>query len=324
MADDNDEYYTQLQDIENELRHYTKHFYGKTVLCNCDDPKISNFFVYFVRKFNVLGLKRLITTCYKNCQPVLFSKKNEEHAVYLVYDGGDDNNPDVEKIAAQAIPLKGDGDFRSKECIELLKQADIVVTNPPFSLINEYVQQLMRYDKKFLIIGPQSLKHYSATFPQFRDNKIWMGYGFEAGNAYFETTHPERYGKSVYNPKTGLLKFRNCCWYTNLDHDKRHEFLDFYKHYNEEDYPHYDNFDGIDVERVADIPDGYWGMMGVPDNFLDDYSPEQFEIIGIGSGKLAASIGVKRNYRGRTDITYTKKNGQPHCPYSRIIIRRIK
>lgn len=317
-----DEFYTQLTDIEKELRHYTEFFKGKTVFCNCDDPKISNFFVYFVRNFKTLGLKRLITTCYKNQEPELFSTNNSEHAVYIIYDGGDDNNPDVAKVAATAIPLKGDGDFRSNECIELLKQADVVVTNPPFSLFIQYVRQLINHDKKFLIIGNQNALHYSELFPLFRDNKIWVGYGFEGGAAHFINLVYEDYA-TAGNHKEGMIRVSGVMWFTNIEHKKRHEPLDLYKRYNPEEYVKYDNFDAINVDEVADIPVDYDGMMGVPDSFLSSYSPDQFEIIGIGSGKLAASIGVKKNYRGRTDIAYTR-DGVTKCPYSRIIIKRKK
>lgn len=315
-----DEFYTQLTDIEKELRHYKEHFKGKTVLCNCDDPKVSNFFVYFVRNFAELGLKRLITTCYKNNQPDLFSTQQCEQAVWLDYNGGDDNNPDITQIAATAKPLKGDGDFRSAECIELLKEADIVVTNPPFSLFREYVAQLVKYEKKFLIVGHQNAIHYSEIFPLIRENKIWLGYGFAGGAAHFINLHYEDYA-TASNHKEGMIRVPGVAWFTNLNHSKRCEMLDFYKTYKPEDYPKYDNLDAIDVSKVSDIPINYYGLMGVPDSFLKDYNPDQFEIIGMGSGKLAADIGVKKNYRGRTDIAYTI-NGEHKCPYSRIIIKR--
>ena len=179
-----DEFYTQLPDIEKELRHYEHHFKDKVVLCNCDDPKVSNFFVYFVRNFKHLGLKRLITTCYKNNEPSLFSNNDSEQAVYLIYDGGDDNNPDPVKVSTTAVPLKGDGDFRSMECIELLKQADIVVTNPPFSLFREYVAQLIKYEKRFLILGNQNNISYKEIFPLVQSNQIWLGYN--SGQQEFE------------------------------------------------------------------------------------------------------------------------------------------
>ena len=302
-----DEFYTQLSDIENEVMHYKEHFKGKTVLCNCDDPKVSNFFVFFVRNFKEFGLKRLITTCYKNSQYDLFSQHDEEHAVMLDYRGGDDNNPDVKKIAATAVPLKGDGDFRSGECIELLKEADIVVTNPPFSLFREYVAQLIKYEKKFLIIGNQNAIHYAEIFPFIRNNQIWLGYGFQAGNAFFSTPDVQNYSAGVYNPETGLVKFRNCHWFTNLEHQKRHETLDLYKTYNEDDYPKYDNYDAIEVGKVADIPMNYYGVMGVPDTFLGSYNPEQFEILGVTQRGCHDLVPDTKKYN---DYWEMKQNGQ--------------
>ena len=240
-----DEFYTQLEDINNELRHYREHFRGKTVLCNCDDPRVSNFFTYFAYNFEFLGLKRLITTCYKSQNMDLFSQNKCEHAIYLIYDGDKNGNniPDPEEIGIH--PLKGDGDFRSQECIELLKQADIVVTNPPFSLFREYVAQLMKYEKDFLIIGNVNTVTTKDIFPLFMQNKIWLGYGFNAGNAFFRIPDEEKpnYAAGVYNEETGLVKFRNCHWFTNLDHKKRHENIILYKHYSPEEYPHYVNFD---------------------------------------------------------------------------------
>ena len=186
-----DEFYTQLEDINNELRHYREHFRGKTVLCNCDDPRVSNFFTYFAYNFEFLGLKRLITTCYKNQDMDLFSQNESEHAIYLIYDGDKNGNnvPDPEEIGIH--PLKGDGDFRSPECIELLKQADIVVTNPPFSLFREYVAQLIEYDKKFLIIGHQNAIHYKEIFPLIKQNLIWLGYGFKGGAGHFISNYED-------------------------------------------------------------------------------------------------------------------------------------
>ena len=320
-----DEFYTQLSDIENELRHYKEHFCGKTVLCNCDDPRVSNFFHYFAYQFEALGLKRLITTCYKNQTPDLFSQHDCERAISLVYDGDKNGNrvPDPEEIGIHE--LQGDGDFRSPECIELLMQADIVVTNPPFSLFREYVAQLMRFDKKFIIVGPQNATHYKEIFSFIMENRMWLGYGFSAGNAYFRIPkdNVREFAAGVYDPSSGLVKFRNCTWFTNLDIKKRHEEQILYKHYSPEEYPTYENFDAIDVGKVTDIPCDWFGMMGVPDTFLDKYNPDQFEIIGLGCGDLAKQIGVRKNHRGRTDVAY-KVNGEDKCPYSRIIIRRRK
>ncbi len=280
-----DEFYTQLSDIENELKHYKKHFKNKVVYCNCDDPRVSNFFHYFSYNFEKLGLKKLIATCYKNQERDLFSTGNSEHAIYLEYEGDKNGNnvPDPEEIGIKH--LEGDGDFRSKESIELLKQADIVVTNPPFSLFREYVAQLIEYDKKFLIIGSLNAITYKEIFPLIAQNKMWLGYGFRAGNAFFKTAHTKEFAKGVYNEETGLVKFRNVHWFTNLDHSKRHEKLILYKPYNETEYPKYDNYDVINVNKVAEIPFDYYGIMGVPITFLDKYNPDQFEIVAIREDK---------------------------------------
>ena len=284
----NDEFYTQLSDIENELRHYTEHFKGKTVLCNCDDPRVSNFFRYFALNFHFLGLKRLIATCYMNDNPDLFSQGKETNkSIYSDFDGSFECNELTDFSRIPYKQLHGDGsysagDFRSRECIELLEQSDIVVTNPPFSLFREYVAQLIEYDKKFIIIGNVNAITYKEIFPLIMQNRIWLGYGFKAGNAYFHVSKEAgaNYANGVYDTATGLVKFRNCCWFTNLDHKKRHEELILYKHYTPEEYPQYDNYRAIEVGKTADIPYDYDGVMGVPITFLDKYNPEQFEILG--------------------------------------------
>ncbi len=277
----NDEFYTQLEDIERELKHYKEHFKDKVVYCNCDDPRVSNFFHYFSYKFEDLGLKKLITTCYKNQDMNLFSKNESERAIYLEYEGDKNGNhiPDIEEIGIYS--LNGDGDFRSQECIELLKQADIVVTNPPFSLFREYVAQLIEYDKKFVIIGHQNALTYKEIFPLIKDNKIWLGYGFKGGASHFINKHYEDYATAT-DRKEGMIRVSGVVWYTNLDIKKRHEDLLLYKTYkgNESDYPKYDNYDAIEVNKTKDIPLDYKGVMGVPITFMDKYSPEQFEIIG--------------------------------------------
>ncbi len=297
-----DEFYTQLSDIANELHHYRDQFRGKTVFCNCDDPYESNFFKYFALNFDSFGLKKLIATCYggsslRGMELDLFSDELPEQKARVAYEiviteVGDINNDgatdlaDVEYLLRHdrnvLTRLRGDGDFRSAECVELLKEADIVVTNPPFSLFREYVAQLIEYNKKFLIIGNQNAITYKEIFPLIRENKLWLGYGFAGGNAFFKIPSENRkeYASGVYNEETGLVKFRNCMWYTNLDTTKRHEFLDLYKHYTPEEYPRYDNYDAINVDKVADIPCDYDGVMGVPITFLDKYNPEQFELIG--------------------------------------------
>jgi hypothetical protein len=274
-----DEFYTRLEDIENELRHYKRHFKNKTVLCNCDDPRISNFFHYFSYNFESLGLKRLITTCYKNQQRDLFSQNDSERAIWLEYTGDKNGNriPDPDEIGIRHF--NGDGDFRSEECIELLKQADIVVTNPPFSLFREYVSQLMGYKKKFIIIGHQNAITYKEFFPLIRDNKVWLGYGFKGGAAHFYSNYQDV--ATAGDHREGMIRVSGVCWFTNLDIKKRHEDLDLYKKYNPEEFPTYDNYDAIDVSKTADIPLDYAGVMGVPVTFLDKYNPDQFEIISV-------------------------------------------
>ena len=277
-----DEFYTQLADIENELKHYKDHFRGKTVFCNCDDPRVSNFFHYFSHRFESLGLKKLITTCYKNQNMDLFSKHENEKAVMLEYNGdkNGDKTPNAEEIGI--IELQGDGDFRSAESIELLKQADIVVTNPPFSLFREYVAQLIEFDKKFLIVGTQNSITTKEIFSLLKENKIWLGH--KAGDMSFIV--PDEYEmrdtRSWRDEKgNNWRSLGNTCWFTNLDHSKRHEELDLFKHYTPQEYPKYDNYDAINVNRVAEIPQDYKGVMGVPITFLDKYNPKQFELIGI-------------------------------------------
>lgn len=308
-----DEFYTQLSDIEKELKHYKKHFKDKVVLCNCDDPRVSNFFHYFSYNFEKLGLKKLITTCYKNQERDLFSVNDKEQAIYLEYNGdrNGDSVPNPEEIGIHE--LKGDGDFRSEECIELLKEADIVVTNPPFSLFREYIAQLIEYDKKFLIIGNQNAITYKEVFSLFRENKIWLGY--KAGDMAF--TVPEHYEERetrFWIDETGQ-KWRsmgNICWFTNLDHTKRHEELILYKTYNENDYLKYDTYNAINVNKVAEIPIDFSGIMGVPITFLDKYNPNQFEIIG-----LDRYVDDNPHYGRRFKI-----NGKE--TYARILIKNKK
>ena len=297
----NDEFYTQYADIQRELNHYEQHFKGKVVLCNADDPFESNFCKFFLRNFNYLGLKRLICTSY-NDSPVagtqlslfdIIDGTTEEGHGYVLdvakvpmANGRGVSDADIDKLLRSkkwVKELKGNGDFRSDECIEYLKQADIVVTNPPFSLFRDYVAQLIQYGKKFIIIGSQNAITYKEIFPLIGDNQLWLGYGFSKGDSYFKI--PERakeayINKSHYDETTGLVHFRNCVWFTNLDHNKRHEKLILYKHYSPEEYPYYDNYDAINVDKVADIPTDYDGIMGVPLTFMDKYNPQQFEILG--------------------------------------------
>lgn len=254
------------------------------MLCNCDDPRISNFFTYFAYNFEFLGLKKLITTCYKNQDIDLFSQNKSEQAVYLVYEGdkNGDHIPNAEEIGVRL--LKGDGDFRSKECIELLKEADIVVTNPPFSLFREYVEQLMEYDKKFLIIGNQNAVSTKEIFPLIMQNKMWLGASIHSGDRKFWV--PDDYelnaaGCGIDETGRKFIRVKGVRWFTNLDYKERHEDLILYKTYSPEEYPIYDNFDAINVNKTEDIPMDYNGAMGVPITFLDKYNPEQFEILGL-------------------------------------------
>ena len=311
----NDEFYTQLSDIEEELRHYKKYFKGKTVLCNCDDPRVSNFFHYFSYGFEHLGLKRLITTCYKSQEMDLFSQNNTERALWLEYTGDKNGNrvPDVEEIGINYF--KGDGDFRSEECIKLLEQADIVVTNPPFSLFREYVAQLMEYNKKFIIIGNMNATTYKEIFPLFRDNKIWYGPSISSGDREFGV--PDYYplnaaGYRVDEQGKKYIRVKGVRWFTNLEHSKRNEELPLFKHYNPEEYPKYDEYDAIDVNKTADIPCDYDGVMGVPITFLDKYNPNQFEIIG-----LDRYVDDNPHYGHRFTMNGVEK-------YARILIRRKK
>lgn len=374
----NDDFYTQLADIENELRHYKADFYGKTVLCNCDDPFESNFFKYFAMNFNHLQLNKLICTSYDD-SPVAYTQlslledipdrviPNSVRKAYKIeITEVDDYNKDgAVDLADVEFLLKndkntlkllnGDGDFRSSECIELLKQADIVVTNPPFSLFREYVAQLIEYDKKFIIIGNQNAITYKEIFPLLKNDRIWLGYKSGAQEFFVPKTFEKN---NVYITSDGkrLAKFGNICWYTNLDTTKKHEDLPLYKSFSPQEYPKYDNYDAIEVSKVADIPYDYDGFMGVPITFLDKYNPEQFEIIGLlqSSDEKLAGVPILRIYNDfkemRQDMTFTgcsgvKANGNPvlpgksqrgnflynpdtneyvHSAYARILIRRRK
>ena len=263
-----DEFYTQLTDIENELVHYGDHFKNKTMLCNCDDPRTSNFFQYFLNNFEKLGIKKLITTCYKTQQMNLFSTNKPEQAIWLEYTGdkNDGKIPTAEEIGIKY--LKGDGDFRRQECINILKQADIIVTNPPFSLFREYLARLIKYEKKFLIIGNMNAITNKEIFPLIKNNKIWLGYNSTNGMSF----------KIPNNKPMKHMGF--ACWFTNLDFQKRHENITLTKKYNEIDYPKYDHYDAINVDKATNIPYDYDGVMGVPISFLDKYNPDQFEILG--------------------------------------------
>ena len=338
-----DEFYTQLVDIERELKYYKHHFKDKVVYCNCDDPRVSNFFHYFSYNFEKLGLKKLIATCYKNQNMDLFSESKSEQAIYLVYEGDKNNNkiPDPNEIGV--TPLMGDGDFRSKECIELLKQSDIVVTNPPFSLFREYVDQLIEYDKKFIIVGHQNAISYKDIFKLIKENKIWLGYGFKGGAAHFINKHYEDYA-SAGDHREGMIRVSGVHWFTNLDILKRHEDLILFKKYSQEEYPFYDNYDAINIDKTKDIPMDYPGYMGVPITFLDKYNPDQFEIetLGIGEENFTPTkkyqkfrdpitkniISDKRDFllyvRHPNGKYLTSENYRVNKVYARIIIRNKK
>lgn len=319
----NDEFYTQLPDIENELQHYKEQFRDKVVFCNCDNPFESNFFKYFAMNFNHLKLKKLITTCYKN-SPIantelsLFDYESPENKTtksphkIIITKVDDYNNDHKEDIADVEwllrnkknvlTRLKGDGDFRSEECIELLKQADIVVTNPPFSLFREYVAQLMEYKKKFLIIGNTNALTYKEIFPLIKENKMSTGYTkFNVGMYFFVPDSFGKYHKIIRGRK--MVRVSTSCWFTNLEVEKHKKNITLYKKYTPEEYPKYDNYDAIDVSKVAEIPYDYTGVMGVPITFIDKYNPKQFEIIALG---IVGSINF--SCEKKMEIL---KNGQP-------------
>jgi len=289
-ATKNDEFYTRLTDIEKELGKYQEDFRNKIIFCNCDDPKDSNFFKYFALNFKFLKLKKLITTHY--------NKGNKSYKLEIIEDINNDGKIDLED--AIKTPLKEDGDFRSDECIEILKESDIVVTNPPFSLFREYIAQLLKYDKNFIVIGNKNALTYKEIFKQIKNNVIWMGY-----------TAP----KEFLQPDGSIKKFGNIGWFTNVEIKKRHEDLTLYKTYNEKEYPKYDHYDAINVNKVKEIPKDYDGYMGVPITFIDKHNPEQFEIID-GLNRYSILNGVTEDTKGKY---LAQVNGSP-C-YVRIVIK---
>ena len=322
----NDEFYTLLTDIEKEMRHYRKHFKGKTVLCNCDDPFESNFFKYFVLNFNRLELKKLIATCYATSpiagqQLSLFDvvggeeeQRNKPYkaVVTKVYDVTGDGGVDMFDVAElfkthenELTELEGDGDFRSDECLALLDEADIVVTNPPFSLFREYVATLMEHDKKFIIIGNSNAITYKEVFPLIMQNKLWLGVTRSGtGSMWFRIMDdfPVKSGQKVENG-VRYQTIGNSAWFTNLDVKKRHEEMILVKRYTPDDYPRYDNYDAIEVSKILDIPLDYSGVMGVPITFLGKYNPDQFEIVGITKTWFG---GASKTYDMQTQVS---KNG---------------
>ena len=329
----NDEFYTQLSDIEKELKNYKDQFRGKVVFCNCDDPKESNFVKYFSNSFEHLGLKKLIATHYKEAN--LFTS---EPPYKLEYNGDKNGNrmPDQSEFMKEMI---SDGDFRRDECIDLLNQADIVVTNPPFSLFREYASQLIENNKKFLILGSQNAITYKEIFKLIKENKLWLGYD-NGGTKWFQVPADyEIQTESRIKVENGKKFFSmgSVLWFTNLDTTKRHQELTLYKRYTPEEYPKYENFDAINVNKYADIPYDFDGLMGVPVTFLDKYNPKQFEIIGLGISNSGLEIGVqpykKEHKKYRKEIQkrgavdgdlYMITNGIVDVPYARVIIRNKK
>ena len=335
-----DEFYTQMSDIEKEMKCYRQYFEGKTVFCNCDDPFESNFFKYFAMNFNFLKLKKLICTCYAGSPishtelddlPLFSQNKESERMPYMIQisevsdqngDGAVDMT-DIETLLRNdknlLTILDGDGDFRSEESIAWLKEADIVVTNPPFSLFREYIAQLIKYDKKFIIIGNQNAITYKEVFPLIRDNKLWLGASIHSGDREFRV--PDSYplnaaGCRVDEDGHKYIRVKGVRWWTNVDYPTRHEDLILYKKYDQELYPKFDNYDAINVDVTKDIPFDYDGIMGVPITFLDKYNPEQFSIIGLIAGNIRGLAGVESS-TGRDGPYIDGK-----LKYGRILIRR--
>ena len=299
-----DEFYTQLCDIECELQHYTNCFDDKVVYCNCDDPQVSNFFRYFKDNFQRLGLRKLIASCFSDAEIDHNNEKVVRNAYYCEYKG--------ENIPMNVVTFEGNGDFRSAECIELLLQADVIVTNPPFSLFREFVTQIVHYNKQFLVIGNVNAITYKEIFDLIQNNRAWLGVNLGRGiSGFIVPEHYQLYGSEVKINEEGqrIIATNGCLWLTNLELNKRHEDIELTKEYvgNEEKYPKYDNCDGINVNRTQDIPKDYSGLMGVPITFLHKYNPDQFEII---------------KFRKGDDDKDLRINGK--CPYFRIIIRNKK
>lgn len=353
----NDEFYTQYADIEKEINAYLEYdpdvFRGKTILLPCDDPEWSNFTKYFAQKFEPLGLKKLISTSYAVesktykgvYQPTLFEtsapyydevKTVQNGKIFtLTRDKTGDHKVNVDDLEWQY--LKGDGDFRSDEIKALRDEADIIITNPPFSLFREFLAWIFEAEKQFVIISNMNAITYKEVFPLVKNNKMWLGNGFHAGNAFFSTPFAKDYGNGVYNPETGLVKFRNVCWFTNLDHGRRHqqlrlmtmaENLKYSKHKEikgKKTYDRYDNYDAIEVPFTDSIPSDYDGMMGVPISFLDKYNPEQFEIIGSSRelGAPMSEVAEKGTYvQGGPRFYLSNGDGTHRRMYDRLVIKK--
>ena len=360
----NDEFYTQYTDIQKEINAYLDYdpnvFRGKTVLLPCDDPEWSNFTKFFAQNFELLGLKKLISTSYapeskrykipyqpslfETQQPYFNPDKSKTNGKIFVLDRDvtGDNRINIDDLQWQY--LEGDGDFRSKEIRKLRDEADIIITNPPFSLFREFVLWLMEAEKQFVIIGNMNAISYKEIFPLIKENRMWLGNGFQNGNAYFRVEVPRvSYADGVFDENTSLVKFRNCCWFTNIDHGRRHQPLKLmtmaenFKHSKHKDirsrkeYIHYENYDAIEVPFTDAIPSDYDGKMGVPRSFLDKYCPDQFEIIGNAEGDAGKELGFKPYPRELRKLNKSLRDGQPYYfdengfpqkPFGRIIIRK--
>ncbi len=353
-----DEFYTQLSLIESELKHYKRHFAGKVVLCNCDDPYESNFFKYFAMNFNSLGLKKLIATCYvtspvtgkefdyyigkdgqisflpvTDTEPILGEKRPYCVEITEVTDENQDGRVDLADVEylmrnkknAMTL-LDGDGDFRSAECVELLKQADIIVTNPPFSLFREYIALLEEYQKKYVIIGNMNAVTYKEIFPMIAENRLWLGYN--SGHFWFKVPDSYEIKKTDFKIDEYGQKWRrmgNICWFTNLDIEKRHENMPLFRTYSPDKYPKYDNYDAINVDRTVDIPCDYYGVMGVPITFLSQYNPEQFEIVAFRKGNDGKDLVYSFTDNSQSVHVERERERRRRTvqPYFRILIRRI-
>ncbi len=319
----NDEFYTQLSDIKSELQYYKSHFKDKVVFCNCDDPRTSNFFNYFALNFKELGLKKLIASCYREQVKDLFNTEDDENGFFFKYTG---TKKEINKLnSIEIVHFKGDGDFRSAESIELLKQSDIVVTNPPFSLFREHIAQLVKYDKKFLVIGNINAITYQKIFKLIKENKAWLGINLGRGiSGFIVPEHYELYGTETRIDNLGnrIISPNNCLWLTNLDTFKRHEDIALSKTYvgNEDKYPEYDNYDGINVNKTKDIPLDYQGAMGVPITFLHKFNPNQFEIIKFRKGNDEKDLSINgkspyfriliKNKRIQAELSIANNTGQ--------------
>lgn len=312
-SEKNDEFYTRYEDIEKEVMNYREQFEGKVVLCNCDDPARSNFWQFFHQNFFLFKLKKLISTHYKkegSSYTQIFDGK-KDNIVPLTRDEQNANAEDYNLF--EMCSLVSNGDFRSEECLKYLEEADIVVTNPPFSLFREFIDTLEKYGKKYLVVGNFNAVTYKEVFPLIKENKIWLGYNWV---------------KEFIKPDGGTQEFGNICWFTNLDTKKRHEDIILWREYNKKDYPKYDNYDAINVDKVTDIPCDYYGVMGVPITFLDKHNPEQFEVVGIAAGNSWANyreileslnFDPTIKYGGGLGSGVINGNGV----YARILIRRI-